>query len=213
MRSSIPHERITNSIIEHAKLTTTYGKPRKASTPSAYYHFKSADWEQNKPFKLASFTAGELAKMPTYYIMDLDKGMAETAAPEMPLAAAIAGCKWLPDKELAVYATEWDRTGFQGGNEGLYARRIRAVISGHRVMSAPGPVPSRFFAGALTILSAVSECRCSTRRHSTNPAGWGYHYATECPSKIRRKRVSRSRRSCTARETRSSSGALQETQV
>ena len=119
MRSSIPHERITNSIIEHAKLTTTYGKPRKASTPSAYYHFKSADWEQNKPFKLASFTAGELAKMPTYYIMDLDKGMAETAAPEMPLAAAIAGCKWLPDKELAVYATEWDRTGFQGGNEGL----------------------------------------------------------------------------------------------
>ena len=53
--------------------------------------------------------------MPTYYIMDLDKGMAETVAPEMPSAAEIAGCKWLPDKELAVYATEWDRTGFQGG--------------------------------------------------------------------------------------------------
>src|SRR6476646_12267461 len=80
----------------------------------AYYHFKSADWKQNEPFKLASFTAGELTKMPTYYIMDLDKGMAETVAPEMPSAAEIAGCKWLPDKELAVYATEWDRTGFQG---------------------------------------------------------------------------------------------------
>jgi pimeloyl-ACP methyl ester carboxylesterase len=42
----------------------------------AYYHFKSADWKQNQPFKLAAFTASELAKMPTYYIMDLGKGMA-----------------------------------------------------------------------------------------------------------------------------------------
>ena len=40
----------------------------------AYYHVKSADWKQNKPFKLASFTADELAKMPTYYIMDLEPG-------------------------------------------------------------------------------------------------------------------------------------------
>src|SRR4029077_13882612 len=52
----------------------------------AYYHFKSADWKQNKPFKLASFTASELAKMPSYYIMDLDQGMAESVAPEMPSA-------------------------------------------------------------------------------------------------------------------------------
>jgi len=29
----------------------------------AYYHVKSADWKQNEPFKLASFTAGELAKI------------------------------------------------------------------------------------------------------------------------------------------------------
>jgi hypothetical protein len=63
----------------------------------AYYYVKSADWKQNEPFKLASFTAGELAKMPTYYMMDLDKGMAETVAPEMPSVAETAGCKWLPD--------------------------------------------------------------------------------------------------------------------
>jgi pimeloyl-ACP methyl ester carboxylesterase len=81
----------------------------------AYFHVKSADWKQNKPFKLASFTAGELAKMPTYYIMDIDKGMAETVAPEMPSAAEIAACNWLPDNELAVYAGEFNRTGFQGG--------------------------------------------------------------------------------------------------
>ncbi len=81
----------------------------------AYYHFKSADWKGNKPFRLASFTAGELAKMPAYYIMDLEKGMAETVAEEMPSAAEIAACKWLPDDELAVYAGEFERSGFQGG--------------------------------------------------------------------------------------------------
>lgn len=31
----------------------------------AYYHFKSADWKQNKPFPLKSWSAGELAKLPT----------------------------------------------------------------------------------------------------------------------------------------------------
>ena len=42
----------------------------------AYYHHKSADWKANKPFPLKSWTAEELAKMPTYYIMDLAEGMA-----------------------------------------------------------------------------------------------------------------------------------------
>lgn len=46
----------------------------------AYYHVKSADWQQNRPFPLESWTAAELAKLPRYYIMDLDKGMAETVA-------------------------------------------------------------------------------------------------------------------------------------
>jgi pimeloyl-ACP methyl ester carboxylesterase len=81
----------------------------------AYYHVKSADWKQNKPFTLASFIASELAKMPSYYIMDLDKGMAESVAPEMPSTAEIAACRWLPENELAVYAAEFARTGFQGG--------------------------------------------------------------------------------------------------
>ena len=80
-----------------------------------YYHYKSADWKQNKPFPLKSWSAGELAKMPTYYIMDLDKGMAETVAPVIPSAAEIAACKWLPDDELEVYSSEYERTGFQGG--------------------------------------------------------------------------------------------------
>src|SRR5438105_8125606 len=55
-----------------------------------YFHYKSADWLDNKPHKLKSWTAGELAQMPTYYIMDLDKNMAQAAAAEMPTAARIA---------------------------------------------------------------------------------------------------------------------------
>jgi pimeloyl-ACP methyl ester carboxylesterase len=84
----------------------------------AYYHMKSADWKQNMPHPLAARTANEWAKLPRYYVMDLDKGMAETVAPEMPSAAAIAACKWLPDAELNVYVVEFGRNGFQGGLQG-----------------------------------------------------------------------------------------------
>jgi pimeloyl-ACP methyl ester carboxylesterase len=81
----------------------------------AYYHHKSADWKDNKPYPLQSWSASELAKLPTYYVMDLAMNMAETVAEEMPAAAAIAATQWLPDRELAFYSGEYARTGFQGG--------------------------------------------------------------------------------------------------
>jgi hypothetical protein len=81
----------------------------------AYYHHKSADWKDNKPFSLQSWSAGELAKLPTYYVMDLASNMAETVAGEMPSAELIAANQWLPDRELAFYSDEYARTGFQGG--------------------------------------------------------------------------------------------------
>ncbi len=81
----------------------------------AYYHHKSADWAQNQPHPLGAMTAAELAKLPTYYVMDADKTMAETVGAEMPSAAQVAGNRWLSEKELAVYAAEYARTGFQGG--------------------------------------------------------------------------------------------------
>ncbi len=56
---------------------------------------KSADWSGNTPFRLAAWSAAELAKLPRYYVMDLDRTMAETVAPEMPSAADIANCRWL----------------------------------------------------------------------------------------------------------------------
>jgi pimeloyl-ACP methyl ester carboxylesterase len=81
----------------------------------AYYHHKSADWKDNKPYPLKSWTANELAKLPTYYVMDFAGNMAETVAEEMPSAEEIAANKWLPDNELAFYSAEYARTGFQGG--------------------------------------------------------------------------------------------------
>ena len=81
----------------------------------AYFHMKSADWKHNQPFPLKRWSAEELAKLPTYYVMDLDKGMAETVAAEMPTAAEIAACRWLPEAALRVYSAEFERTGFQGG--------------------------------------------------------------------------------------------------
>lgn len=81
----------------------------------AYYHMKSADWKQNKPGPLKARTAEEWAKLPRYYVMDLDKGMAEQVAPEMPSAAEVGANRWLPDADLRVYAEEYGRTGFQGG--------------------------------------------------------------------------------------------------
>ena len=81
----------------------------------AYYHHKSADWKANQPYPLKSWSAGEIAKLPTYYVMDLASNMAATVAEEMPSAAEIAANKWLPDSELSLYSAEYARTGFQGG--------------------------------------------------------------------------------------------------
>jgi pimeloyl-ACP methyl ester carboxylesterase len=80
-----------------------------------YYHHKSADWKANTPSPLQSWSAGELAKLPTYYVMDIARDMAATVAEEMPSAAEIAANRWLLDSELAFYSAEYARTGFQGG--------------------------------------------------------------------------------------------------
>jgi pimeloyl-ACP methyl ester carboxylesterase len=89
----------------------------------AYYHYKSADWKENKPHPLKSRTAEEMAKIPTYYVMERDKGMAETVAPFMPTAAEVAACKWITDAEVGVYVTEYSRTGFTGALQGYRVRR------------------------------------------------------------------------------------------
>ena len=114
----------------------------------AYYHHKSADWKDNAPYPLQAWTASELAKLPTYYVMDLDKGMAETVAEEMPSPSQTAANRWLPDNELAFYSAEYARTGFQGGlqwyrcgTSGAFNAELQ-IFSGRTI-----DVPSCFISG------------------------------------------------------------------
>jgi pimeloyl-ACP methyl ester carboxylesterase len=114
----------------------------------AYYHHKSADWKDNAPYPLKAWTAAELAKLPTYYTMDLDKGMAETVAEEMPSPSQIAANKWLPDNELAFYSAEYTRTGFQGGLQWYRCGTSGASIPELQTFSGRSiDVPSCFISG------------------------------------------------------------------
>jgi pimeloyl-ACP methyl ester carboxylesterase len=114
----------------------------------AYYHHKSADWKDNKPYPLQSWSASELAKLPTYYVMDLARNMAETVAVEMPSAQAIADNRWLPDTELAVYSSEYSRNGFQGGLQWYRCGTSGAFIPEMQTWSGRTiDVPSCFIAG------------------------------------------------------------------
>lgn len=111
----------------------------------AYFHMKSADWPENRPTKLAGRTAADFARMPTYYVMDLDHTMPEAVAAAMPAGEAA----WLTDDDLAVYAAEYGRTGFQGG---LNWYRCRFVAEYARELGLYGDVkiaaPLAFIAGA-----------------------------------------------------------------
>ena len=114
----------------------------------AYFHHKSADWKANQPHELAGWTATELAKMPTYYVMDLADDMAAGVAKEMPSPAEIAACRWLPDRELAVYAGEYQRNGFQGGLNWYRSRTSGAFESELQLFSGRTiDVPSIFISG------------------------------------------------------------------
>jgi len=114
----------------------------------AYYHMKSADWAPNQPFPLANNSATEMAKLPRYYVMDLNKGMAESVAGEMPSAADIAKCAWLTEEELRVYSTEYARTGFQGGLQSYRVGRVPRLSAELQLFAGRTiDVPSLFLSG------------------------------------------------------------------
>ncbi len=114
----------------------------------AYYHYKSADWKGNTPVPLTAWIADELARLPTYYIMDHDAGMAETVAPYMPSEDEIADCGWLTPADLDYYATEFARTGFQGGLQWYRCTASEAQTRDLRLYTGRSiDVPSCFIAG------------------------------------------------------------------
>jgi pimeloyl-ACP methyl ester carboxylesterase len=161
----------------------------------AYFHHKSADWPENRPFRLAGWTAAELAKLPTYYIMRKGQTMAETVAAEMPSAAAIAACRWLPEAELAVYSGEYGRTGFQGGLQWYRCRTMGwpnadlEVFSGRTI-----DVPALFIAGrsdwgiyqAPGAIERMQELACPKMRGCHLVEGAGHWVQQEQPEEVMR---------------------------
>jgi pimeloyl-ACP methyl ester carboxylesterase len=159
----------------------------------AYYHHKSADWKDNKPHPLAGYTAAELAKLPTYYVMEAHKGMAETVAGEMPDEAAIRTCRWLPENELHVYSDEYGRTGFQGGLNWYRVRwdsrftREAEIFSGRTI-----DVPSAFIAGksdwgvyqAPPAFERMQSTACTNIRFCERIDGAGHWVQQEQPDAV-----------------------------
>jgi pimeloyl-ACP methyl ester carboxylesterase len=161
----------------------------------AYYHHKSADWKDNAPYPLKAWTASELAKLPTYYTMDLDKGMAETVAEEMPSPAQIAANKWLPDNELAFYGAEYARTGFQGGLQWYRCGTSGAFIPELQTFSGRSiDVPSCFISGRQDwgtyqrpgVFEAMQTKACSRMLGCHLVEGAGHWVQQEQPEQVSR---------------------------
>ena len=72
---------------------------------------------------------------------------------EMPSAAEIAANQWLTEAELAVYAGEWQRTGFQGGLN-WYRSRTSGTFEGELQLFAGRTidVPSIFIGGMANLV-------------------------------------------------------------
>ncbi len=161
----------------------------------AYYHHKSADWKNNRPHPLAAWTADELARLPTYYVMERDKGMAETVAPEMPSAAEIAACQWLTEAELAVYSDNYARTGFQGGLQWYRCRTVGKFEAELEIFSGRTiDVPSLFIAGssdwgvhqAPGVFDRMQASACKQMRGCHLVDGAGHWVQQEQPAAVTR---------------------------
>jgi pimeloyl-ACP methyl ester carboxylesterase len=159
----------------------------------AYFHYKSADWGGNDPQPLQDWTANRLANLPSYYVMDRHKGMAETVAPYMPSERHIRSCRWLTDKELRVYSSEYKRTGFQGGLQwyrcGINPRYRRCLqVFGDRTLD----VPSAFIAGQRDwgvyqtpgIFERMQNTDCTDMRLCTLVEDAGHWVQQEAPERV-----------------------------
>ncbi|MGY2293273.1 alpha/beta fold hydrolase [Pseudomonas sp. SDO528_S397] len=96
----------------HDMLNSKQGLPAFLRT---YFHGKSGDWAANAPSSLSEWSPTELLKLPPYYLMELHEGMPEAIDACTPSTAEAQACQWLNEQDLAFFAQEFGRTGFQGG--------------------------------------------------------------------------------------------------
>jgi len=157
----------------------------------AYYHCKSADWAGNAPYELESWTAAELAKLPNYYVMQADEDMAQTVVPMGPVAGA--ECDWMAPEELAVYAQEFGRTGFQGGLNWYRCMTDPGLVAEFRLFSGRQiEVPSLFVAGNSDwgihqkpgALAAMQNRACADMKGVQLIAGAGHWVQQEQPDQV-----------------------------
>jgi pimeloyl-ACP methyl ester carboxylesterase len=159
----------------------------------AYYHYKSADWTENRPYALADWSAQSFAQLPTYYVMDNEAGMAETVEPFMPSIDRIANCGWLPDTELAVYTASFSQTGLQGGLNWYRCVTSGDYISEMQMFSGLSiGVPSMFIAGTSDWgihqkpgeFERMQSRACSDMRHVELIDGAGHWVQQEQPEAV-----------------------------
>jgi pimeloyl-ACP methyl ester carboxylesterase len=158
----------------------------------AYFHVKSGDWPGNAPFPLRAMTGAELAKLPTYYVMDRDMGMAATVARHMPSKEEIAACEWLTEAELDCYAAEFARTGFQGGLNWYRCATAQGVATEMELFHGKKLDPPSIFIGGerdwgvhqtAGALSGM-ETACAEYRGKTLIAGAGHWVQQEAADEV-----------------------------
>ena len=122
--------------------------------------------------------------------MKADDTMPVVVAPEMPDKATVEACNWISDEDLAIYAAEFARTGFQGGLNWyrtsvmpIFTRDL-AVYANRRIQ-----VPLTFIAGEADwgyrqspgALEAMEETACVDYRGTHIIPGAGHWIQHEQP--------------------------------
>ncbi|KAK4507237.1 hypothetical protein PRZ48_000972 [Zasmidium cellare] len=108
-----------------------------------YFYTKSADWPENHPHTLNSSDATQLAMIPRYYVMYQNESMSETIQSLTRGYNTNVTQSWLPDSDLDVYISEFQRTGFQG------------ELNWYRVLTSTAETTSNFLMAGAKIRGPV----------------------------------------------------------
>ena len=81
----------------------------------SYFYAKSGYPGAPKPSAPISMSPESLAELPNYYVLDTSETMVDAVADYMPGEPFSEHMPWLNEAELSVYASEYERSGFQGG--------------------------------------------------------------------------------------------------